>query len=167
MPKSPLGIVALHPWEIPWYEDALHPKSVQLKARLQTKLNALLAEMPISHITLLMDAGPILDAAQHLLAQKQTTPFTLECLIPFEAQHANWPEAQREQYFSILQRCDKESLLQAHFSVNCYQRGLQKLLTACQTLLVIWNGAHGDAEDAIRAAEKAGVYLIVLHIENP
>ena len=159
-----LGIVGLHPWEIPWYEDAQSPRTARVKQLLQTKLQHLLETEHISKACLLMDAGPILDAAQYLLAQKARMPLTLECLIPFEAQHANWKEAQREQYFSILQHCDKEILLQAHFSVNCYKLALQKLLSSCQILLVIWNGAHSDAEDAIRAAEKAGLPLVILNI---
>ena len=37
---------------------------------------------------------------------------TLECAIPYERQAVRWPEALRNRYFSIAERCDQETMLQ-------------------------------------------------------
>ncbi|KUO71476.1 MAG: hypothetical protein APF81_26225 [Desulfosporosinus sp. BRH_c37] len=35
---------------------------------------------------------------------------------------ANWTIAQRDRYFSIAERCDKETLLQRHYSMDIIRK---------------------------------------------
>ena len=52
-------------------------------------------------------------AAEIVLALKEKYPqITLECAIPYERQAVRWPEALRNRYFSIAERCDQETMLQ-------------------------------------------------------
>ena len=51
--------------------------------------------------------------------KKQHPQITLECAIPYERQAVRWPEALRNRYFSIAERCDKETMLQTHYTQDC------------------------------------------------
>ena len=52
-------------------------------------------------------------AAEIVLELKKQDPqITLECAIPYERQAVRWPEALRNRYFSIAERCDQETMLQ-------------------------------------------------------
>jgi len=63
---------------------------------------------------------------------------TLECVIPCEDQAANWTIAQRDRYFSIVERCDKETLLQRHYSKDCIRK--KRNTWSNRVIMCLWYG---------------------------
>ena len=47
---------------------------------------------------------------------------TLECAIPCETQAVKWNERDRNIYFDLLAKCDKETLLQQNYTFGCMQK---------------------------------------------
>lgn len=47
-------------------------------------------------------------------------PFiTLESVIPYEEQAAEWGEADRDRYYNLAARCDREKMLRRSFAQGC------------------------------------------------
>ena len=84
-----------------------------LKEKLRALIVKLIEEEGVTHFISGMAQGVDMYAAEIVLDLKQTYPYiTLECAIPYERQAVRWPEALRNRYFSIAERCDQETMLQ-------------------------------------------------------
>ena len=81
-------------------------------------------------------------AAEIVLDLKQTYPYiTLECAIPYERQAVRWPEALRNRYFSITERCDQETMLQRQYTPDCLRKRNQYMVDHADIVLAVWNGS--------------------------
>ena len=160
--ESACGFYGLHPWELPWDADCAHPDSARFSQQLQEHLTSMAVQQNVTHFLVSMDGGASLLAAEGVLAMKAFHPVTLECVIPFEEVHAQWPEAERERYFSILERCDVEQMMNRSFSLTCYRRCARYLADRCDTLLILWNERPGDAGDAVTLARRSGRRVVLL-----
>ena len=94
-----------------------YPESAGRCAALKEKLRSLIIRMieeeGVTHFISGMAQGVDMYAAEIVLELKKHYPqITLECAIPYERQAVRWPEALRNRYFSIAERCDKETMLQ-------------------------------------------------------
>lgn len=99
-----------------------HRSSRQWEA-LRRTLIRLIEEEGVTHFISGMEQGGELDAAELVLALKERYPnITLECAIPFETQSSCWQERLRDRYFSVAERCDKETLLQTRSTPDCMDR---------------------------------------------
>ena len=85
-----------------------------------------------------LEYGAGLTAAECVLACKEQNPaITLECVIPFEEYTTVWDEPSRDRYFDIVRRCDRETLLQHHFTPDCLDRQREYLLLHSEETIVI------------------------------
>ena len=97
-------------------------------AEISEKLEAALQNGCV-HFLSGLEYGTGLSAAEAILARKAACPFlTLECVIPFEEYTSAWDEPSRDRYFAILSRCDRETMLQTHYSPDCMARQRAYLL---------------------------------------
>lgn len=61
-------------------------------------------------------------SAEIILELKHLFPIRLECVIPFEEYTTHWSEPLRNRFFRVMELCDTETLLQAHFSLDSFQK---------------------------------------------
>ncbi len=149
------GFLGPHAWEL--------PSPFSPEAQLIPKLRALLSQKERREFYLILESGPSFLVAEEVLRQKESgVPIQLICIIPYEEQHAQWPEAERNRYFSILERCHREHMMKRPFSIDCYQESHRYLLSKAQLLLALWNGRASDVGDAIVQARKLGHEVIVV-----
>lgn len=47
---------------------------------------------------------------------------TIECEIPRETYAVKWNERDRDIYYDLLSKCDKETLLQQKYTQDCMQK---------------------------------------------
>ncbi|MEE3334568.1 MAG: SLOG family protein [Ruminococcus sp.] len=72
----------------------------------------MITENKVTHYISGMALGIDQICAELVLEIKSRYPkITLECAIPCEEQAIRWTEPQRDRYFSILERCDKETII--------------------------------------------------------
>ncbi len=64
-------------------------------------------------------------AATAALSLKEEYGVSLECVIPFEEQAKDYSEADRDRYFYILEKCDKETLLQTRYTAEAEENLLR------------------------------------------
>ena len=87
----------------------------RLRAALDDVLTALAEREAVTHfLTGLFPGGDLIAAEQTLALAGRRPGLTLECVLPFEAQAAHWPEPLRDRYFAAAARCARETLLQRH-----------------------------------------------------
>lgn len=98
-------------------------------------------------------AGVDLLLAETVLEMRQKYPYiTLESIMAYEDEAAKWPENIREQYYSLLEYCDNDRLLQTQFTLDCLIRRNRYLVDHADTLLAVTDGLLGNPMQAIQYA---------------
>lgn len=160
--NSVCGFFGLHPWELPWDTEYDQPGYARFRHQLKAHLASLATQQSVTRFLVVMNGGASLVAAEEVLAMKLLHPVTLECVIPFEELHVNWPETERNRYFSVLEQCDVENMISRGFSLTCYRRCARYLVDQCDALLILWNGKSGDTGDAVAMTRRSGRSVILL-----
>jgi len=81
-------------------------------------------------------------------------------------QAANWTIAQRNKYFSIMERCDKETLLQRHNSKDCIRKKKEYMVKKSNNVLVVGNSKSGGIGKIVAFARTLGKTVILIDL-NP
>jgi uncharacterized phage-like protein YoqJ len=88
-------------------------------------------------------------AAETVLSLQERFPqITLESALPCETQEA-WTVEQRERYFSILERCSKETLLQKHYTSDCMQKRNDYMVNKSSYVIAVWDGSQGGTSNTV------------------
>ena len=104
-----------------------------------------------------MAQGVDMYAAEIVLELKEQYPqITLECAIPYERQAVRWPAALRERYFSIAERCDKETMLQRQYTRDCMKKRNQYMVDCADVVLAVWNGEPSGTGQTVWYAKEKG-----------
>lgn len=139
--------------------------TVSLKRVLIEKVAYLIEAMGVNHFISGVDLGIGWLVAEIVLDLKRDYPeITLECVIPYEDQAANWTIAQRNKYFSIMERCDKESLLQRHYTKDCIRKEKEYMIRKSNYVLVVGNGQSGGTGKMIPSARAWGKTVILIDL---
>lgn len=102
-------------------------------------------------------------AAESILSFREKYPnITLECAIPHENQAIYWREEQRNRYYSILEHCDKESLLQFQYTPNCMFKRNEYMVRQSDFLLSVWDGGRGIVKRTISLARSRHLHIITI-----
>ena len=59
----------------------------------------------------------------------------LECVIPYEEFAAEWDEADRDRYFYIMEKCDKETLMQSRFTPDAEQKSIEYIVSVADEII--------------------------------
>ena len=96
-------------------------------------------------------------AAEIVLDLKSQFPFiTLECALPCETQAAKWSERYRNRYFGIVAQCDKETLLQTHYTPDCMQKRNRYMVERADLVLAVWDGSPSGTGMTVTYAHSLG-----------
>ena len=101
-------------------------------------------------------------AAEIVLELKQTYPVTLECAIPCETQAARWTENDRKRWFSIVERCDKETMLQTRYTADCMQKRNRYMIDHSDYVIAVWNGRPSGTGSTVTYAREHGKEIVVI-----
>lgn len=144
--------------------DETDPRCIQLKQKMQKEITSLIEQDGINHFISGMAAGVDMFAAEIILDMKQTHPsVTLESAIPYENQPETWPEPLRDRYFDIAAHCDKESMLQTHYSLDCIDKLGQYMAEQSDLLVAVWDGTSSCTARTVDYARRLGKPVITIH----
>ena len=133
------------PEKLPWREDEGDPRCLELKARLA--------------------GGADFYCCEAALALRERRPgVTVEAVIPCEEQAARWRERDRERWFSLVERCDNETMLQHHYDRGCMLRRNRYLVDHSAMLIAVYDGMLGGTMYTISYAMKRGLDVVTLDI---
>ena len=103
------------------YKDGSFSSAV--REELYSRLEALIRGENVDHFLCGMSAGPEMLASEVILELREKYPrISLESVIPYENQASRWSEELRDRYFNIAACCDRETMLQKHYSPDCLDR---------------------------------------------
>ena len=145
-----------------------------LKQELEKTIIKLISNNDVTHFITGMALGEDMYAAEIVLNLKSQYPsITLECAIPCETQAAKWSEAYRNRYFRIAANCDKETMLQKHYSKDCMQKRNRYMVDHADVILAVWNGSPSGTGMTVSYARATGKPVWILdpntlsvHIDN-
>ena len=138
-----------------------------LKEKLRSLIVKLIEEEGVTHFISGMAQGVDMYAAEIVLELKEQYPqITLECAIPYERQAVRWPAALRERYFSIAERCDKETMLQRQYTRDCMKKRNQYMVDCADVVLAVWNGEPSGTGQTVWYARATGKPVYMIHANS-
>ena len=137
-----------------WDESSI--QSVKLREEMKSTVIELIKNHNVIHFISGMAIGVDMIAAEIVLELKEDYPqITLECAIPCETQANKWTEKYRDRYFSIIERSDKETLLQTHYTADCMHKRNKYMVDNSDYVIAVWNGSpSGTGKTVLYAKEN-------------
>ena len=152
------------PMKLPWGMNEKDPRCLALKLELAARLEAL-AALGYRSFLCGMALGCDMFFAEAVLALRDNHPdVMLEAVIPCGSQPDRWSLAQRQRYNSLLNRCDKVTVLQIHYTPDCMQKRNRYMVEHASLLLACYNGYPGGTQSTLLYAQRRGLQTIIIEI---
>lgn len=152
------------PEKLPWRGDESDPRCLALKERLAAAVEDAY-DKGMRHFLCGMARGAdfyFCDAVLEL--RERRGGVTLEAVIPCEEQAARWSERERERWFSLVERCDGETMLQHHYDKGCMLRRNRYLVDHSSMLIAVYDGMLGGTMYTLSYAMKRGLETVILEV---
>ena len=152
------------PEKLPWRGDESDPRCLALKERLAAAVEDAY-DKGMRHFLCGMARGAdfyFCDAVLEL--RERRSGVTLEAVIPCEEQAARWSERERERWFSLVERCDGETMLQHHYDKSCMLRRNRYLVDHSSMLIAVYDGMLGGTMYTLSYAMKRGLETVILEV---
>ena len=152
------------PEKLPWRGDESDPRCLALKERLAAAVEDAY-DKGMRHFMCGMARGAdfyFCDAVLEL--RERRSGVTLEAVIPCEEQAARWGERDRERWFSLVERCDGETMLQHHYDKGCMLRRNRYLVDHSSMLIAVYDGMLGGTMYTLSYAMKRGLETVILEV---
>ena len=152
------------PEKLPWRGDESDPRCLVLKERLAAAVEDAY-DKGMRHFMCGMARGAdfyFCDAVLEL--RERRSGVTLEAVIPCEEQAARWSERERERWFSLVERCDGETMLQHHYDKGCMLRRNRYLVDHSSMLIAVYDGMLGGTMYTLSYAMKRGLETVILEV---
>ena len=163
MSKKVCAFTGHRPQSLPFGSNEQDERCQKLKAVLEQEIERVYSEKGVTHFITGMALGVDTFAAEAVLHLKEKYPeITLECAIPCETQAVKWNEQQRDRYFGIVERCDKETMLQTHYTPDCMEKRNRYMVNACDVVIAVWDGRPSGTGKTVQYAKEQGKEIIVI-----
>ena len=151
------------PQKLPFGLNEEDARCTALKEELRKQTINLIENENVTHFISGMALGTDLMAAEIVLDLKVSYPgITLESAIPCETQAVKWTVSQRERYYDIAAQCDKETMLQNHYSPDCLDKRNRYMVDHADFILAVWNGkASGTGRTVTYARGKNRTVIVI------
>ena len=152
------------PEKLPWRNNEDDPRCLELKARLAQEVEKAY-EKGMRHFMCGMARGADFYFCEAVLALRENRPgVTLEAVIPCEEQAARWSERDRERYFTLVERCDYETMVQRHFDKGCMLRRNRYMVDRSAMMIAVYDGMLGGTMYTLTYAMKKGLKIVTLDL---
>ena len=150
------------PQNLPFGFNEEDERCINLKKTLREQIINLIENEGVTHFISGMAIGVDMYAAEIVLGLKASYPgITLESAIPCESQAAKWSETLRDRYFDIASKCDKETLIQTHYSPDCMDKRNRYMVDHADVLIAVWDerpsGTGKTVNYALHQGKPVGV----------
>lgn len=150
------------PEKLPWGTDECDPRCLALKERLDRAVEAAW-EAGKRHFICGMARGADFYFCESVLRLRERRPgVTLEAAIPWEEQAARWSERDRDRYFGLVRRCDRETMVQRHYDRGCALRRNRYMVDRSSLLIAVYDGTLGGTMYTLTYAMRQGLETVIL-----
>lgn len=141
------------PQKLPFGFNEKRPDCVKLKKILLMEIEESIICRNISHFISGMALGVDQFAAEIVLRLKKKYPhITLELAIPCETQAERWNEKQRERYYEIAVKCDKETMIHREYTESCMVDRNRYMVNNSGSVIAVWTGEDGGTRQTVNYA---------------
>ena len=155
------------PEKLPWGTDEGDPRCLELKARLDRAVEEAY-DAGMRHFLCGMARGADFYFCEAVLKLKRARPdVTLEAAIPWEEQAARWGERDRDRYFDLVRRCDRETMVQRQYSKGCALRRDRYMVDRSARLIAVYSGMLGGTMYTLTYAMRQGLETVILDVDAP
>ena len=152
------------PTRLPWGQNENDERCIAMKQELSARLDGIY-DLGYRHFMCGMAIGCDMFFAEAVLAMKLEHPdITLEAVIPCGSQPDRWAAALRRRYVSLLDRCDKVTVMQIEYTPDCMMRRNRYMVDHSSLLLSCFAGRPGGTMNTIVYAERSDVNVILIEI---
>lgn len=145
------------PQSLPFGFNESDERCVALKKTIRDEIIKLIEEEGVTHFISGMAIGVDMYAAEIVLGLKASySGITLESAIPCESQAAKWTEALRDRYFDIASKCDKETLIQRHYTADCMHKRNRYMVDQADFVIAVWDGKPSGTGKTVQYAQNQG-----------
>lgn len=142
-------------------EDDEH--CIKLKQIIMEQTELLITQYGVTHFIVGMALGIDIYSAEIVLLLKEKYPrITLECAIPCETQCKKWNKTMRNRYSDIVNKCDKRTILQKHYTKDCMQKRNWYMVDKSDYVIAVWNGRPSGTGNTVHYAKSKGKTLIII-----
>lgn len=135
----------------------------ELKNRLEELIIELIEKEDVTHFISGVALGVDTYAANIVLNLKTRYPdITLECAIPCENQAEKWNERDRDVYYDLISKCDKETLLQQKYSSDCMRKRNEYMVDNSDYVIAVWNGKPSGTGNTVKYARKNNKMVLLV-----
>lgn len=151
------------PQSLPFGFNEADERCIALKQKLREEIIRQIEENGVTHFITGMAIGVDMYAAEIVLGLKASYNITLESAIPCETQAAKWSEEQRNRYFDIAAQCDKETLLQHHYTPDCMHKRNRYMVDQADYIIAVWDGRPSGTAKTVQYAQRQGKPIRVIN----
>lgn len=152
MPDQTCCFTGHRPQSFPWKYNEADPRCVLLKFRLKRQIIQAVEQDGVIHFLTGMALGVDTWAAEIVLSLRRRWSLTLEAVLPCKGQDARWPSESRERYQSILEQCDKVTLLQDGYTPDCFDKRNRYMIDHSDLVIAVWDGSPSGTGNKIGRA---------------
>ena len=155
------------PQSLPFGFNEADERCIALKQKLREEIINQIENNGVTHFITGMAIGVDMYAAEIVLGLKSSYEgIVLESAIPCETQAAKWTEEQRDRYFDIASKCDKETLIQHHYTPDCMHKRNRYMVDRSGLCLCYFNHMQGGTAYTVAYAAREGIRLVNLALES-
>ena len=161
MEQKTCAFTGHRPQNLPFGFNETDERCVSLKQSLRIEIIKLIEGSNVTHFITGMALGVDMYAAEIILGLKASYPgITLESAIPCENQAEKWSEEQRDRYFDIASKCDKETLLQNRYTPDCMERRNRYMVDHADYIIAVWDGNPSGTGNTVKYTRRQGKPVI-------
>ncbi len=134
-----------------------------LKEKLKAEIERQITENGVSHFISGMGLGVDTFAAEIVIDLKRVYPhITLEAAIPCEEQAVMWKEKERMRYFTLVEQCDKETLVSRRATLDCIYKRNQYMVDASDVVIAVWDGVSSGIDKILMYAKEKSKTIVTI-----
>ncbi len=155
------------PSKLPWGENESDVRCIELKKRIATALEDAYRK-GMRHFICGMALGADTYFCEAALQLRDRYPdVTVEAALPCEEQAAHWKERDRRRYFSLIEQCDYETMVQRLFDKQCMLRRDRYMVDRSAMIIAVYGGILGGTMYTLSYAMKKGLETVFIDIDEP
>ena len=148
------------PEKLPWGKNEEDIRCLALKRKLRDALETAYAEGK-RHFICGMARGCDFYFAETVLALRNEHPdITLEAVIPFAGQSERWSPDQRRRWESLVDACDRRTVLQEHYTPDCMHRRNRYMVEKSSLVIAVYDGSGGGTRRTLEYALREKVPFV-------
>lgn len=152
------------PEKLPWGKRENDPRCQVLKAKITSELEGAYAK-GYRHFICGMARGADLYFCEAALSLRDRHPnITVEAAIPFLDQAARWLQEEQAHYYSLLEQCNFETVIQHSYTPGCLYRRNRYLVDRSSLIIAAYHGKGGGTLYTLTYAIEQNLDVIILDL---